>query len=310
MKRKSTKASEAASPTPANQRLVSLLSELAPSDGFLPSRLAGVSFMRSTRHIPRVPIAYEPGIFIVAQGRKTGYLGHRKFIYDADHYLVLSLPLPFECETDGTPEGPLLALSISVTPAAVTELMIQMEHPPLTDGSDPQAMQATALDDGLRGAAIRLLECLRSTDDSRILGPQVVREIIYRVLRGKLGKNLFPLAAPDSHFGRIGRVLNRLHADYVLPHDVATLARDAGMSIAAFHSRFKAITSSSPLQYLKNIRLNKARMLMVNDGLNASGAAMKVGYESASQFSREFKRLFGAGPARVAGETRKLLMRD
>jgi AraC-like DNA-binding protein len=86
------------------------------------------------------------------------------------------------------------------------------------------------------------------------------------------------------------------------------LARDAGMSVAAFHTRFKAITSSSPLQYLKNIRLNKARMLMVNDGLNASGAAVKVGYESASQFSREFKRLFGDGPARVAADMRKLLI--
>ena len=149
---------------------------------------------------------------------------------------------------------------------------------------------------------------MRSPDDSRILGPQIVREIIYHVLRGNLGGNLRALAAPDSHFGRISRVLNRIHADYASHYDIGTLARDAGMSVAAFHTRFKAITSSSPLQYLKNIRLNKARMLMVNDGLNAGGAAVKVGYESASQFSREFKRLFGDGPARVAADMRKLLM--
>ena len=294
-------------PSP-NQRLVALLLELAPHDGFLPSRLSGVSFMRTTRHIPRCPITYEPGIFIMAQGRKTGYLGDKQFSYDANHYLVLSVPLPFECETHGSPKGPMLAVRVGVTPAAVTELLMQMEHLEPANGSEPQAMQATALDDVLRGATIRLLESLRSADDSRILAPQIVREIIYHVLRGKLGGNLRALATPDSHFGRISRVLNRIHADYSRHYDIGTLARDAGMSVAAFHTRFKAITSSSPLQYLKNIRLNKARMLMVNDGLNASGAAVKVGYESASQFSREFKRLFGDGPARVAAEMRKLLI--
>lgn len=242
----------------------------------------------------------------MAQGRKTGYLGDKKFIYDANHYLVLSVPLPFECETDGSPQAPMLAMRIGVTPAAVTELLMQMEHLEPANGSEPQAMEATALDDLLRGATIRLLESLRSSDESRILGPQIVREIIYHVLRGKLGGNLRALAAPDSHFGRISRVLNRIHADYARPYDVGTLARDAGMSVAAFHNRFKAITSSSPLQYLKNIRLNKARMLMVTDGLNASGAAVKVGYESASQFSREYSRAFGESPLRDVTKIKKI----
>src|SRR6202008_4648563 len=104
------------------------LEELMPREGFLPSRLPGVNFMRSTRHIPRSPITYEPGIFIMAQGRKTGYLGAKRVVYDPNHYLVLSVPLPFECETDGSPETPMLAVSIGVTPAAVTELLMQMEH--------------------------------------------------------------------------------------------------------------------------------------------------------------------------------------
>jgi AraC-like DNA-binding protein len=292
---------------PPNRRLVSLLLELAPGDGFLPSRLPGVSFMRTTRHIPRTPITYEPGIFILGQGRKTGYLGHKRFIYDPNHYLVLSVPMPFECETYGSPLEPMLAVRIGVTPAAVTELLMQMEQLAPPNGSEPQAMEATALDDVLRGATIRLLESLRSADDARILGPQIMREIIYHVLRGKLGHNLRALAAPDSHFGRISRVLNRIHANYAHHYDIAALARDAGMSVAAFHTRFKAITSSPPLQYLKAIRLNKARMLMVNEGVNASGAALKVGYESASQFSREFKRLFGNTPAALAAEMRNSL---
>ncbi len=264
--------------------------------------------MHTTRRIPRTPIAYDPGIFIIAQGRKTAYFGSKKIVYDANHYLVLSVPLPFECETEGSPEEPLLAVKIGVTPVAVTELLMQMEQLQPANGAQPQIMEATALDDTLSGTTIRLLESLRSADDARILGPQIVREIIYHVLRGKLGRNLRALAAPDSHFGQISRVLNRLHTDYARDYDITTLARDAGMSIAAFHTRFKSITSSPPLQYLKNVRLHKARMLMVNEGINASGAAVKVGYESASQFRREFKRLFGNSPATEAAGLRKLFI--
>jgi AraC-like DNA-binding protein len=293
----------------SGSRLVSLLAELVRENGASASRLPGVSFMRTTRAISRSPIAYEPGIFIVAQGRKTAWLGEKKIVYDPGHYLVLSMPLPFECETEGSPEKPLLAVKIGVTPAAVTELLMQMEDLQPLNGSEPQIMETTALDEPLSNATIRLLESLRSADDARILGPQIVREIIYHVLRGKLGRNLRALAAPDSHFGQISRVLNRLHTGYARDYDITTLAREAGMSIAAFHKCFKAVTSSPPLQYLKNIRLHKARMMMVNDGINASGAAANVGYESASQFNREFKRLFGRSPAMEAAGLRKLFVR-
>lgn len=292
----------------SESRLVSLLAGLVRGEGGFSSRLPGVKFMRATRFISRRPIAYEPGIFIVAQGRKTAYLGARKIVFDPNHYLVVSGPLPFECETEGSPAKPLLAVKIGVTPAAVTELLMQMEQLQPANGSQPQIMESTVLDEALSSATIRLLESLHSADDARILGPQIVREIIYLVLRGKLGRNLRALAAPDSHFGQISRVLNRLHTDYARGYDIPALAREAGMSIAAFHARFKAVTSSPPLQYLKNIRLHKARMLMVNDGVNASGAAVRVGYESASQFSREFKRLFGKSPATETAELRRLFV--
>ncbi len=266
--------------------------------------------MRSTRCYPRSAIAYEPGIFIVVQGRKTGYLGRRKFVYDANNFLVLTVPLPFECEVEATPEEPLLGLKIGVTPATVAELLMQMEHPaPGKPRKRLQAIEAAPLDEALSDCTERLLKCLRSADDTRILGPQIVREITYRVLLGPLGHNLRVLAAPHTHFGQISRVLNRIHSDYSRVFDVGALARDAGMSPSAFHAHFKAVTSSSPLQYLKNIRLHKARMLMVNAGVSAGAAAMQVGYESASQFSREFKRLFGDGPAAAASQLRRSLVR-
>jgi AraC-like DNA-binding protein len=296
-------------PSGENPRLVALLSELAQGEGFSSSRLPGVRFMRSTQHVPHSPVAYEPSIVIIGQGRKSGHLGGKTFVYDANNYLVLSVPLPFECETEGSPENPLLGVSVGVTPAIVAELLMEMEHSLPAAGPQPQAIESTSLDEALDNATVRLLECLRSPHDARILGPQIVREITYRVLLGKLGGNLRALAAPHSHFGQIGRVLHRIHAEYARTFDMETLAREAGMSVSTFHAHFKAVTSSSPLQYLKSIRLHKARMLMVHEGINAGNAALRVGYESASQFSREFKRFFGDGPAAVASHLRKSLMR-
>ena len=289
-------------------RLVALLDELIQGEGFLPSRLPGVNFMRSTRYVPRSPIVYEPGIFVVAQGRKTGYLGERKIIYDPDRYLVLSIPLPFECETEGSPEAPLLAVSISVTRASIVELLLQMGDVELTNGAHVLAMQSTKLDERLREAVTRLLENLRSDDDARILGPQIVREVTYLVLGGKLGATLRAVAAPDSHFGQISRILNRMHTDFARSYDMTQLAREAGMSVSAFHARFKAVTASSPLQYLKSVRLHKALLLMVHEGASAGVAASRVGYESASQFSREFKQRFGNGPAAVAADLRQAMV--
>lgn len=294
-------------PPASNPELAALLGELARGEGFSPSRLPGVQFMRTVKHIPRTPIVYEPSIVVIAQGRKTGYLGGQKFIYDPSHYLVLAVPLPFECETEGRPEAPLLGVSIGITPALVAELMLQMESLALDKDSPPQAVQAAELDAGLSGATGRLLEALRSDEAARILGPQLVREIAYRVLRGPLGASLQAMAAPHSHFGRISRVLQRIHTDYARAYDMVDLARETGMSVSAFHTHFKAVTAWSPLQYLKNVRLHKARLLMVEEGLNAGAAALKVGYESASQFSREFKRFFGNGPAAAARELRQTL---
>lgn len=294
---------------PTNPRMVELLSGLATHEGFSASRLPGVKFMRSTLYVPPSPIAYDPSIVIIAQGRKAGRLGDRRFVYDANNYLVLTVPMPFECETFGRPEEPVLGLSVGVTPTVVAELLMQIENPPGATDARPQAIEAAPLDARLSAAAVRLLEALQYPDESRILGPSLVRELTYHALLGPLGANLRALAAPHTHFGQISRVLNRIHRDFDQSIDVETLAQDAGMSVSTFHTHFKAVTSSSPLQYLKTIRLHKARQLMVHDGFNAAAAALRVGYESASQFSREFKRHFGDTPAAVAASLRRDLIR-
>jgi AraC-like DNA-binding protein len=154
-------------------------------------------------------------------------------------------------------------------------------------------------------ATVRLLECLQTPIDSRILGPQNVREIIYRVLYSNQGMTLRALAVRHSRFSQIARVLRRIHTEFDKELDVNSLAVEANMSVSTFHHNFKSVTLVSPIQYLKSVRLHKARQLMVQDGLNVGVAAGKVGYESASQFSREFKRYFGASPSEEAAKVRE-----
>ena len=280
----------------AQQRMVELLTALTLQDGVTPSALDSVQLLRSSRAYPRTPVMYEPSIVIVCQGRKRGFLGDQVFQYDAQQYLVLSVPLPFECETEASPEKPLLAISIRVDLTMVAELLMALNDTRGSAVSEPSGIYATPLDAQLGNAVLRLLEALASPCDAPILGPSIVREICYRVLTGVQGDAIRAALTHQHHFGRIAKALRRIHADYRGDLDVDTLAREAGMSLAVFHAHFKAVTSTSPMQYVKTTRLHHARLLITHDGLNVSAAATRVGYESASQFSREFKRLFGLSP--------------
>jgi AraC-like DNA-binding protein len=292
----------------ANQRMTALLSALSTSEGMHPTKLEGVQLMRASQPVPRTQVLYEPSIVIVGQGRKRGYLGDRVFTYDAHNYLVLSVPLPFECETEASPQGPMLAVSIRVDLAVLGELLMKMDgaHGSPTPAV-PQAIYSTELDLKLSETTVRLLECLAEPAETNILGPQIVREITYRVLCGEQGGALRAAAALHSRFGQVNRTVQRIHSEYARDLRVEELAEMAGMSASAFHQNFKAVTSTSPLQYLKTIRLHKARMLMVHEGMRAGIAAERVGYESSSQFSREFKRLFGASPLEETERVRRML---
>jgi AraC-like DNA-binding protein len=292
----------------ANRRMTSLLSAQATLEGIHPSALDGVQLMRASHPIRRMQVLYEPGIVIVGQGRKRGYLGDQVFTYDAHNYLVLSVPLPFECETEATPEEPMLAVSIRVDLAVLGELLMKMDgsHGSPTPAM-PQGIYSTKLDVRLSETTVRLLECLADPAETRILGPQVVREITFLVLCGQQGGALRAAAALHSRFGQVNRTVQRIHAEYARDLTVEELAETAGMSASAFHQNFKAVTSTSPLQYLKTIRLHKARMLVVHEGLRAGIAAERVGYESSSQFSREFKRLFGSSPIEETERVRRVL---
>jgi len=292
----------------SGDRLAELLDALAVREGKQPTSVAGVEVSRTSYPTAGTPVIYEPMILFIAQGRKIGYLGDEVLTYDKNHYLALSVPVPFQCKVEASPEEPVLALVISVDPTMLSEILINLDEPSISDVAVPRGIYSSGMTDELRSAVIRLLECLSSPTDSRILGPQTVREIVYRVLQGEQGGAMRAMAARNDQFMRIARVLQFINTDFARPLSTEDLAKQARMSVSTFHQNFKAVTATSPLQYLKNIRLHRARLLMVNEGHNANTAATAVGYESASQFGREFKRLFGGSPADDASKLRDRLV--
>lgn len=301
-------------PTPAHgggktHHLADLLDTVAVREGSHPTLVPGVEVWRNSTPIARRLVIYQPKIVFIAQGYKSGYLGDRVYRYDASNYLVLTVPLPFECEVGASPQEPLLGVTVSLDPATLTEMLLEMDEPIPAEEAAPRGIGSSALTPDISESVLRLVECLRSPADSRVLGRAMAREVIYRVLRGELGSVLRALTGHSSHFGRIARVLRCIHTDFARPLTTEGLARRAGMSASIFHLNFKRVTAASPLQYLKQVRLHHARLLMAHDGCNAGAAATSVGYESASQFGREFKRLFGAPPAQDVARLRRREMK-
>jgi AraC-like DNA-binding protein len=277
-------------------------------DGAYESRLKGVLFFKETQHIPRKPMVYDPGICIVVQGHKMGYLGGQKFRYDAKNYLVTSVTMPFECETFASPEEPLRGLYIYIDMAQLHDLIGRLEFQAEIGSASgkglPRGIGPAVMDEDMADATTRLVKCLQSEAESQILGPGLVREILYRALSGTQAPILYSLAMHSGTFSQVARVLKIMQSDYAGKLDVEQMANKAHMSASAFHRAFKEITSDSPMQYLKKIRLTRARDLMVQENMKAYIAADKVGYESSSQFSREFKRYFGQSPAEMMRELR------
>jgi AraC-like DNA-binding protein len=286
--------------------MVALLRALAPEEGYNLTTLSSVRILRSDRALSRTPVLYDPGIVIVCQGRKRGYFGDRLYLYDEDHYLAVSVPVPFDMETDATPARPLLALYLHLDFTLAAELAAQIDREGITDRvAAPQSMLSTPMDDAMRATVLRFLEAMQQPLEAAVLGPSLLRELYFRVLTGAQGGAMREALAMRGQFGRIGRSLRLIHAGYAQPLDVAQLADEAGMSVPSFHSHFKAITQVSPMQYVKSTRLHQARLLMVRRDLTAEAASHAVGYTSASQFSREFKRLFGLTPAAEARRMRE-----
>lgn len=284
-------------------QLADKINHLKNNDKIISERLAGIRLLYGVEPGPRTPVMYQPGIIFLFSGHKIGYINKRKFRYDANEYLLLTVPLPFECETWATPEVPLAGIRLDIDVLQLQELLMDIgEDERFQLPMAASGINSATLSDEILCAVERLLDVMERPLDARILGKQ----ILYHVLMGPRGGALLALVSRQTHFSLISRVLKQIEMKYTENLNVEQLAAEANMSVSAFHHNFKAVTSTSPLQYLKSYRLHKARMMMIHDGMKASAAAMRVGYESASQFSREFKRYFGVTPGEDAARMRTM----
>lgn len=285
------------------KKLKDEISRLAPSEGVHETPVGGVLVSRCSQCVERTPMVYEPGIVILASGRKRGYIGGQVCEYTPDTYLVLSSTLPWEVEImDADESDPCLGMFIPVDSALIRSVSLSLDslknemRPASRDGF-PSSIIATQMDDRIRDAAIRLLEMLKDPVDAEILGPQIIKEIVYQILKGPQADMLRSLCGRDSMSARIHRILSDLNKNPERAISVPDLAAEAGMSVSAFHAAFKETTSMAPIQYQKAIRLHRAQILIVSEGLRVSEAAFEVGYTSPSQFSRDFRKLFGFPPS-------------
>ncbi|WP_082082832.1 AraC family transcriptional regulator [Pantoea sp. BL1] len=278
-------------------RTVELLKNLAPREGYNLTALSDVRILRSDRPLARTPVLYDPGIVIVCQGSKRGFFGDQVYLYDEQHYLAVSVPVPFTMETAASAEHPLLAIYMHLDFSVATALLLELEQQVPFTAKAAQSMMSSPMDQPLRDSVLRFLTALSHPLDAQILGPALVRELYYRVLTGAQGQALRAALTLQGQFGKVGKALRHIHASYAQTLNLAQLAGEAGMSVPTFSAHFKTITQQSPMQYVKSVRLHQARMLMVRQEMTAAAASHAVGYESASQFNREFKRLFGLPPA-------------
>ncbi len=259
----------------------------------------GLTLYRHTAPTTPVPVTYEPSVAQVVQGRKRVELGPNTFLYDASRYLLTSLDLPVVSQVvEASPETPYLCLRLKLEMQAVREILSREDFPlPLT-GSDTPAMTTAETSVELLGALDRLLDLLNTPQDIPFLSPMIQREIIYRILRGGGGQRLRAIATAGDQSYRTAKVIAWIRTNYTKTLRVEDLAHVAGMSMSTLHHHFRVLTSMSPLQYQKQLRLQAARQRMLVEGVDAASAAFSVGYESASQFNREYSRLFGLAPMR------------
>jgi len=286
--------------------LAQALAPLALQEGYNPTRLNGIGVYKASQHREREPLCYSQGIIVVVQGAKRVYLDEQIYEYNSNQYLVMTLPIPAECETLASPEKPLLALVMDIDMALLQPLVrLFDEHHQIPSESDKtsshRCLYVSEITEALECAVLKLCQCLESPLDTAALGEGVLREILFLILSGEQAAPLFSLARHNTHLAKMERVLSYMHQHYSEPLDVEQLSSLANMSSSSFHRRFRQATGSSPVQYLKKFRLTRARELLQDKGVKVKQAATQVGYESPNQFSREFKRYFGLSPQDSSG---------
>jgi len=272
-------------------------------EGVLPTPFDGLTLFRATNPVSPSHTLYRPCLCVVAQGAKQVSFGTEVLDYDPQQCLIVSIALPVVGRvTRASAAVPYLAMALQLDVPIMRAVMAELENPPRPREKVTSGIFVDSVGDSLSDCFLRLVRMLEIPGAIAALYPAIMREICFWLLTGAHGAEVCKLTLPGSHTLRIAEAINYLRGNFARSIRVEELAQAAGMSTSSFHHHFKAMTAMTPLQYQKQLRLLEARRLMLADGINVSSAAYQVGYESASQFSREYSRKFGAAPKRDAME--------
>jgi AraC-like DNA-binding protein len=279
-------------------RLVELLARHTPGDGIHESPIEGVGLIRSATPTMPMPVVYEPTLCLVAQGRKQAVLGTTAYVYDPSRYLVASVNLPVMGSViEASDARPYLCLRLDLDLIELSELAVRHLTSDSGAGELPAGIALQETSPPLLDAMVRLAALLDTPSDIDELAPLVKREILYRLLTGPGNTLIRHMAQANSRLNQVARAIVWIRAHYAEPWRIDDVADIAAMSRSSFHSHFKAVTSMSPLEFRNQLRLQEARRLMVAEAADAASAGFRVGYESPSQFSRDYARIFGMPPA-------------
>lgn len=286
---------------PHGSELAELIARHATRDGVQPTAVPSLHLYRSFARSEPVHTVYKPSFCLVAQGGKVVTLGTEVLRYDPAHFLLVSVSLPVTAQLlEASPERPHLALHVDLDLALIAALVTELastEGATLGSGTNVQAgLSVSVLEPPLRDAVVRLVRLLDTPEHIPVLAPLITRELLYLLLSGPQGAKLREMALTTGPTHRIVSAIERLERAYDQPLKVEELADEVHMSVSGFHHHFKAVTAMSPLQFQKKLRLQEARRLLLGREVDVTGASLRVGYESPSQFSREYRRLFGASP--------------
>ena len=282
-------------------RLAELITRYAPEDGVHQTTVSRLVLIRASHPNEPLHTLHKPALCIVAQGKKRVFVGDETVVYDRNEYLIVAVSLPVVGQIiEAEPSKPYLCLRLDFDPAVLGEVMTDLNFDIAPDEKIGSGLMLSPATPELLSAAVRLAELLFSPRDVGYLAPLAERELLYRLFTGAQGEKMQEIAHADSHLQRINRAISWLKDHYREPFRIDDLAAAARMSPSALHQHFKAVTSLSPLQYQKRLRLQEARRLMVGLATGATDAGLSVGYDNPSQFSREYRRLFGEPPRRDA----------
>ncbi|EGR2284405.1 TPA: AraC family transcriptional regulator N-terminal domain-containing protein [Vibrio parahaemolyticus] len=283
----------------ATQKLAKLIDRWTGNANQYDTPISGLRFSRWTTPTPPTIYTHNPSICLIAQGRKRVLLGEESFIYDANHFLISSVDLPIIANIiEASEEQPYLGLIMELDLTEISQLIVDSELAFTQSKEAQKGIAVGELSESLLDAFVRLAELLDEGQNIKILAPIIKREIFYRLLMSEQGTRLHQIVTAGSHSHQIAKAIDWLKNNFVKPLSVGDLASYTGMSKSSFYTHFRSMTSMTPLQFQKKLRLSEARRLMLTENLDAMAATFKVGYESPSQFSREYSRLFGAPPSK------------